>query len=334
MPTAVPTLITLPELRAAHERVRPYVVRTPLIPFALEDFWVKPESLQPTGAFKLRGAFHALLSLGDTERTRGVVAHSSGNHAQAVAYAARQLGIPAVIVMPQDAPALKLEMTRAFGAQVVIVGPASEERAMKAEELSAQRGLTPIPPYDDPRIIAGAGGVGLEILEDLPGVGTVLVPVSGGGLISGVAAALKLQRPEVRVIGVEPEVAADAHDSFRAGQRVVYSAEQVGRTLADGLRVQQLGNLNWAHVQAFVDDIITVGEAELRRAVRDTTLRTRLVTEPSGAVTLAAALYRRPQLGETGPLVAVLSGGNLDPAMLLHLLGGAGVEGKAQVGGP
>ncbi|BDP43993.1 serine/threonine dehydratase (plasmid) [Deinococcus aetherius] len=318
------TLITLEELRAAQTRVRGHVVRTPLVPFPLEEFWLKPESLQPTGAFKLRGAFNALLSLSQEERKRGVVAHSSGNHAQAVAYAAGQLGIPAVIVMPENAPKLKLDMTWAFGAEVIVVGPASEERALKAGELEAERGLTPIPPYDDARIIAGAGTVGLELLEDLPEVGTVLVPVSGGGLLSGVAAALKLQRPDVRVIGVEPEVAADAHDSFKTGQRVTYTAEQVGRTLADGLRVQHLGELNWHHIQAFVDDIVTVSEAELRRAVRDTTLRTRLVTEPSGAVPLAAALYHRAELGGTGPLVAVLSGGNLDPDLLVHLLAGEG----------
>ncbi|GGK42070.1 serine/threonine dehydratase [Deinococcus malanensis] len=322
MPNDTTSLVTLDTIRTAHTRIRPHVVRTPLVPFPLEDFWLKPESLQPTGAFKLRGAFNAMLSLTPEECARGVVAHSSGNHAQAVAYAAQQLGIPAVIVMPDNAPQMKLAMTRAFGADVVIVGPASEDRTRKAEALAAERGLTPIPPYDDARIIAGAGTVGLEILEDLPDVGTVLVPVSGGGLISGVAAALKQQRPEIRVIGVEPEAAADARDSLRSGQLVTYAAEQVGQTLADGLRVQQLGELNWAHVKAFVDDIITVSEGELRRAARDATLRTRLVTEPSGAVTIAAALYHRGELSATGPLVAILSGGNLDPSLLVDLLTG------------
>ncbi|WP_420596501.1 threonine ammonia-lyase [Deinococcus sp.] len=322
MPSAVPAspLIPVQDMQAAQLRLRPYIVRTPLVPFPLEGFWLKPESLQPTGAFKLRGAFNALLSLSPEASARGVVAHSSGNHAQAVAYAAQQLGIPAVIVMPSNAPRIKLEMTQAFGAEVIVVGPASEERAHRAKELTHSRGLTPIAPYDDPRIIAGAGTVGLEILEDLPDIGTVLVPVSGGGLISGVAAALKQLHPQVRVIGVEPELAADARDSLRGGQLVTYSAEQVGQTLADGLRVQHLGTLNWAHVQAYVDDIITVTESELRRAARDTTLRARLVTEPSGAVTAAAALFRRAELGETGPLVAILSGGNLDTNLLLELL--------------
>lgn len=315
-------LITLPDLYAARQRIHGHVVRTPLIPFPLEDFWIKPESLQPTGAFKLRGAFNAILSLTPEERARGVVAHSSGNHAQAVAYAAARLGIPAVVVMPSDAPRLKLDMTRAFGGEVVVVGPASEDRVHMANTLADQRGLTPILPYDDARTIAGAGTVGLEILDDMPALGTVLVPVSGGGLLSGIAAAIKLQRPDVRVIGVEPVEAADAYESFKTGQRVTYSAEQVGRTLADGLRVQHLGDLNWTHVQAFVDDIVTVSEADLRRAVRDTTLRTRLVTEPSGAVTMAAALYHRATLGITGPLVAILSGGNLDPSLLIDLLSG------------
>lgn len=319
-PAAPPALVPLDVIRAASTRIRPHVVRTPLVPFSLEDFWLKPENLQPTGAFKLRGAFNAMLSLTPDERTRGVVAHSSGNHAQAVAYAAHQLGIPAVVVMPDNAPQLKLDMTRAFGAEVVIVGPASEERTEKAAALASARGLTPIPPYDDARIIAGAGTIGLEILEDLPDAGTILVPVSGGGLISGVAAAVKQLHPQTRVIGVEPEEAADAHESFRTGERVTYTAERVGRTLADGLRVQHLGDLNWAHVQAYVDDIITVSETDLRRAAREATLRTRLVTEPSGAVTIAAALFHRNTLGATGPLVAILSGGNLDPSLLIELL--------------
>lgn len=319
---AHPELVTLDAVRAAQERLRGAVVRTPLVPFPLQDFLIKPESLQPTGAFKLRGALNALLSLGPGERRRGVVAHSSGNHAQAVAYAARQLGVPAVVVMPRSAPALKIDLTRALGAELVLVGPASAERAEKAAQLARERGLTPIPPYDDARIIAGAGTVGLEILEDLPEVGTVLVPVSGGGLISGIAAALKGQRPGVRVVGVEPELAADAQASLRGGQRVHWSAAEVGRTLADGLRVQELGELTWAHIRTLVDDIVTVSEDELRRAVRETALRARLVAEPSGAATLAAALYRRPELGETGPLVAVLSGGNLDPELLVELLRG------------
>lgn len=317
--TATP--VTLAEIQAAQTRLSGWVGRTPLVRFPGENLWLKAENLHPTGAFKLRGAFNKLLSLTPEQRARGVVAHSSGNHAGAVAYAARALGIPAVVVMPSGAPQTKLVATRACGAEVVLVGSASEERATKAQELASERGLTPVPPYDDPHIIAGAGTVGLEILEDLPDVGTVLIPVSGGGLISGVAVAIKSQRPDVRVIGVEPEFAADARDSLRAGKRVAWKAADVARTLADGLRVTQLGELTWEHIRAHVDDIMTVSEAQMRRAVRDTALRARLVAEPSGAVTVAAALYGGHSFGP-GPVAAVVSGGNVDPETLMEVLGG------------
>ncbi len=313
-------LVTLADLQAAQTRLTDWVGRTPLVPFPNENLWLKAENLHPTGAFKLRGAFNKLLSLTPEQRARGVVAHSSGNHAGAVAYAARALGIPAVVVMPSGAPQTKLATTRVCGAEVVLVGNASEERAAKAREIAEKRGLTPVPPYDDPQIIAGAGTVGLEILEDLPTVGVVLVPVSGGGLISGVAVAIKSQRPDVRVIGVEPEFAADAQASLRAGKRVAWAPADVGRTLADGLRVTQLGELTWEHIRTHVDDIVTVSEAQMRRAVRDTALSARLVAEPSGAVTVAAALYGGHDFGP-GPVVAVVSGGNLDPETLMELLG-------------
>ncbi len=313
-------LVTLADIQAAQTRLAGWVGRTPLVQFPDRNLWLKAENLQPTGAFKLRGAFNKLLTLTARQRARGVVAHSSGNHAGAVAYAARALGIPAVVVMPSGAPQTKLAATRACGAEVVLVGDASEERAAKAAELARERGLTPVPPYDDPHIIAGAGTVGTEILQDLPTVGTVLVPVSGGGLISGVAAAIKSQRPDVRVIGVEPELAADAQASLRAGKRVAWDAADVARTLADGLRVTVLGELTWDHIRAYVDDIVTVGEADMRRAVRDTALKARLVAEPSGAVTVAAALYGTQHFGP-GPVVAVVSGGNLDAATLITLLG-------------
>ncbi|MFK7602892.1 threonine/serine dehydratase [Deinococcus sp. SM5_A1] len=316
-------LVTLADIQAAQTRLNGWVGRTPLIAFPNENLWLKAENLHPTGAFKLRGAFNKLLSLTADERARGVVAHSSGNHAGAVAHAARALGIPAVVVMPSGAPQTKLAATRACGAEVVLVGNASEERASRARELATERGLTPVPPYDDPQIIAGAGTVGLEILEDLPTVGTVLVPVSGGGLISGVATAIKTLRPDVRVIGVEPELAADAQASLRAGQRVNWDPAQVARTLADGLRVTTLGELTWEHIRAHVDDIVTVSEAQMRRAVRDTALRARLVAEPSGAVTVAAALYGGYEFAP-GPVVAVVSGGNLDVGTLVELLGEEG----------
>ncbi|GGM09865.1 threonine ammonia-lyase [Deinococcus aerophilus] len=315
-----PPLVTPAEIQAAHARLQGRIYRTPLVPFpALPALWLKAENLQYGGAFKLRGAFNKLLSLTPAQRAHGVVAHSSGNHAGAVAHAARALGIPAVVVMPAGAPRTKLEATRACGAEVVLVGNASEERAARAAELARDRGLTPVPPYDDAHIIAGAGTVGLEILEDRPDVETVLVPVSGGGLISGVAAAVKGLRPDVRVIGVEPELAADARASLHAAERVSWEAGEVARTLADGLRVQQLGELTWAHIRAHVDDIVTVSETQLRRAVRDTARRAHLVAEPSGAVTVAAALYGGHDFGP-GPVVAVVSGGNLDLSLLTELL--------------
>src|SRR5829696_8090952 len=255
-------VITPDDLRLAQRRISGVALRTPLVPCprGAEErlLYFKAENLQPTGAFKLRGAYNKISSLSPEERRRGVVAHSSGNHAQAVAYAARALGVHAVIVMPRGAPRVKLDATAAFGAEILFVGDDSAERVRKAEELAAGQGYVPVPPYDDETLIAGQGTVGLEILEDLPDVETVLVPVSGGGLISGISAAMKLSRPEVRVIGVEPELAADARESLKSGRLVEFPADRVGRTIADGLRVRKLGNAPFEHVQAFVDDIIAV----------------------------------------------------------------------------
>jgi threonine dehydratase len=304
--------------------VRGVALHTPLVrcPRGEEDrtLHLKAESLQPTGAFKLRGAYNKISSLSPEERRRGVVAHSSGNHAQAVAYAARSLGVRAVIVMPRGAARVKLDATAAFGAEIVLVGDDSAERERRARELAAEHGYVPVPPYDDETLIAGQGTVGLEILEDLPDVETVLVPVSGGGLISGVAAALKLNRPEVRVIGVEPELAADARASLRSGKLVELPAEQVGRTVADGLRVRRLGDAPFEHVRAFVDDIIAVGEDEILEAMRRLALRVRLVAEPSGAVTFAAHLFHRDELPTTRLNVAIVSGGNVEPHVLARVL--------------
>jgi threonine dehydratase len=313
-------VITLDDVRLAQRRVHGVALRTPLVPCprGAEErlLYFKAENLQPTGAFKLRGAYNKISSLSPEERRRGVVAHSSGNHAQAVAYAARALGVHAVIVMPRGAPRVKLDATAAFGAEILFVGDDSAERVRKAEELAAGQGYVPVPPYDDETLIAGQGTVGLEILEDLPDVETVLVPVSGGGLISGVAAAIKLSRPEVRVIGVEPALAADARESLKTGKLVELPAEQAGRTIADGLRVRKLGYAPLEHVRAFVDDIIAVSEEEILDAMRRMALRARLVAEPSGAVTFAAYLFHRDELPATRVNVAVVSGGNVEPELL------------------
>jgi threonine dehydratase len=312
-------LVTIDAIRAASEQLHGVTLRTPLVAFGAPDdrFLLKAESLQPIGAFKLRGAYVALRSLGPDQLARGVITYSSGNHAQGVSRAARLLGATAVVVMPSDAPDVKRERVAADGAEIVVVGPASDERQRVAEELAQARGLAIIPPYDDDRIIAGQGTVGLEIVEDLPDVALVLVPVGGGGLASGVATAVKSIRPTARVIGVEPELAADAQASFRAGEIVRWPADRVSRTIADGTRTQALGARTFAHLRAYLDDIVTVTEAEIAAGVRLAAERSRLVAEPSGALTVAALAFHGDELGlpgTSGPVVAVVSGGNVDPA--------------------
>ncbi|MFD0685763.1 threonine ammonia-lyase [Actinomadura fibrosa] len=323
-------LVSLPDIEAAAGRLAGVTVRTPLVPFPEPrpepgpergpSLLVKPESLQPVGAFKLRGAYNAIASLPADVRAAGVVAHSSGNHAQAVAYTARALGIPAVLVMPHTTPGVKVDACMALGAEIVYVEPTAEARAETAGKLAAAHGFTMIPPYDDARVIAGQGTVGLEIAQDRPDVDVVLVPVSGGGLISGVSAAVKALRPEARVVGVEPELAADARDSLRAGRPVAWAAEETGRTIADGLRVQRVGDLPFAHLRAHVDGIVTVSEDEIRAAMRRLARETRLIAEPSGAVATAAYLYHRDELPAGTTYVSILSGGNVDPALFLDVL--------------
>src|ERR1700734_3160625 len=285
-------MVVLDDIRAAQARLHGGTGRTRLVEFKLCDedprrLFLKPENQQPIGAFKLRGAYNKVASLGPEERKRGVITYSSGNHAQGVAYAARALGVKAVIVMPDNAPAIKREATAALGAEIVVVGPGSAERQIKAEELAAQRGYVIVPPYNDEQIIAGQGTMGLEILEDLPDVEAVFAPVGGGGMISGVAAAVKLSRPSIKVIGVEPELAGDAQASLRAGKIVHFPAEEVSRTIADGLRTQSIGNINFEHIRRYVDDIVTVSEEEIRDAVRLLASNPATVAEPSGAVAVA-----------------------------------------------
>ncbi len=248
-----------------------------------------------------------------------MISYSSGNHAQGVAYAARALGVKAIIVMPRTAPKNKLDATAGLGAEIVLVGPGSEERRLRAEELATEHGYVIVPPYNDEKIIAGQGTVALEILEDLPGVETVLVPVGGGGLIGGVAAAVKLANPKVKVIGVEPEIAADAQASLRAGHVVTFPAEQVSQTLADGLRTQSIGAINFEHIRAYVDDIVTVTEEEIRQTMRKLSANPHTTAEPSGAVAPAAFLFHADQLPDTKINVAVISGGNIDPQLLRAL---------------
>ncbi|MFT4113850.1 threonine ammonia-lyase [Silvibacterium sp.] len=328
MTSATPSisLVTLETFRAAQDRIRGVAVHTPLVPFPLPgnngiSAWLKDESKQPIKSFKLRGAYNKIAQLTEEERRRGVITYSSGNHAQGVAYAAREVGAKAIIVMPSNAPEVKKQATLALGAEIVTVGAASSDRKVKAEELEREHGYVMIPPYDDPAIIAGQGTCGLEILADLPDVDLVLAPVSGGGLLSGTAAAIKHLRPEVRVLGIEPLLAADAQESFRGGKLVSWPAEMTTRTIADGLRTQSLGDLNFLHVRAYVDDILTVTEDEIREAMRVIVRSTPITPEPSGAVTAAALLFHQNKLLPALKVVAVMSGGNVEPEILKQIVG-------------
>jgi threonine dehydratase len=316
-------MVSLKDIQSAKALLRDVALHTPLLewtsPTDHRKLFLKLENLQPIGAFKLRGAYNKIASFPESERKRGVISYSSGNHGQGVAYAARALGVKATIVMPRNAPPNKLEATAALGAAIVAVGPGSEERRIRAEELAAEHGFAIVPPYNDEKIIAGQGTVGLEILEDLPAVETVLVPVGGGGMISGISAAIKLTNPSIRVIGVEPEVAADAQASFRSGHLVSFTAEQVTQTLADGLRTQSVGPINFEHIRAYVDDIVTVKEDEIDRAMRALSANSKTVAEPSGAVAAAAFMFRAAELPKTNLNVAVISGGNIDPRLLAEI---------------
>jgi len=324
MTLAADALVSLDAIRAAAKRIAGIAVRTPLVradfPGLAGQLWLKAESLQPIGAFKIRGAANKILQLTPDQIKRGVITYSSGNHAQGVAYAAREVGAKAVIVMPSNAPAIKRAATLALGAEVVDVGPASSERLAKAEELVREHGYIVVPPYDDEQIIAGQATCGLEIVESLPDVDLVLAPVSGGGLLSGVATAVKRLRPQAKVFGIEPELAGDTAESFRTGQIVTWPAELTSRTIADGLRTQSVGERNFAHIGAFVDGVLTVTEAEIRAALRAIVSSARLVPEPSGAVSSAALLFHAAQLPPYKKAVAVVSGGNVAPELLAQVL--------------
>lgn len=320
-------LVTLDEIYGAQQRLAGVAVRTPL--YRLErarlrtaklaepdfDIYIKAESEQPIGSFKLRGAYNMVAQLSPEALRMGVITYSSGNHAQGVAYAARALGAKAVIVMPDNTPEIKRAATKALGAEIVMVGPSSSERQARAEELARQFGYAIIPPYDDAAIIAGQATCAMEILEQLPSVDLILTPVSGGGLLSGTGAAAKLTASAVQVWGAEPELAADAKESFEAGRLIRWPAEKTTRTMGDGLRTQSLGALNFEHVMAYVDGIIAVTEAEILLAMRVMLASTKLVPEPSGAVALAAALYHAHELPPVRKMAIVLSGGNLEPEL-------------------
>jgi threonine dehydratase len=312
------TLTTLEAIRAAAERIKPLARVTPLVDLsgaAGRPFFLKCESLQPAGAFKIRGAYNMVAQLTPAQRAAGVITYSSGNHGQAMALAARTLGAPAVVVMPTTAPSVKVEGARTFGAEVIFAGTTSSERRARAEAEATARGLTMVPPFDHEWIIAGQATAGLEILEQCPDVAAVLVPIGGGGLVAGVAAAVKLSRPDVIVVGVEPVGAAAMKASVDAGQPITLPKTE---TIADGLMPVRPGDLTFAHVQKFVDRVITVDDPEIVKAVLWIFAHARLVAEPSGAATTAAVLSGAldAAVAVEGPIVAIVSGGNMSAETL------------------
>ena len=332
-------LIGLRDIEGAKARIAAAAVRTPLVRLSrarlrlagfrelaerMPEIYLKDESAQPIGSFKLRGAYNKIAQLSAEELKRGVITYSSGNHAQGVAYAARALGAKAVIVMPSNAPEIKRAATVALGGEIVLVGTASSERREKAEELAALHGYTIVPPYDDAAIVAGQATCGVEILEQLPGVELVLSPVSGGGLLSGVATGIKLSGGGwgdcgAAGLGMRAGACGDAAESFRTKTLVEWPAEKTTRTICDGLRTQSLGVLNFEHILRFVDGVVTVSEEEIRTAAKVILAATKIVAEPSGAVTLAAALFHAEELPKVRKVVAIVSGGNLEPALRAEL---------------
>ena len=319
--TLVTQLISLDDLTSAADRIAPVAVRTPLLPVdSLSEqlgvpVWIKPEMLQRGGAFKFRGAYNFLAQLTPEERARGVIAPSSGNHAQAVALAAKLFGCRAIVVMPTTVTTAKRGGAERLGARVELAGTTTHDRYERALELVRDEGFTMVPPYDHAWIVAGQGTVGLEIADDLPDVGTVLVPVGGGGLSAGVATAIKLRAPNAKVIGIEPSNAPKLSKAREAGKPVRIPASH---GLADGLLAAEIGDLTFAHHEAYIDDVVRIDDAALRRAMRFLLDRMKLVTEPSGAITLAALM--EGAVSPVGQTVAVLSGGNIEWDGLVALL--------------
>ncbi len=310
--------VTLDEIRAARERIKSAARYTPLIdvPYPPEvssdiRLRLKCENLQPMGAFKIRGAFNMISQLPKENLERGVITYSSGNHGQAVALAAMKLGAPAVIVMPTTAPQVKIDGCKAYGAEVIMEGSTSLDRQRRAEQEAKERGLTIVPPFDHRQIIIGQGTMGLEILEQCPDVGTVFVPAGGGGMASGVAAAIKLSKPSVRIVAVEPEGAPKMTKSLEAGQPITLP---FSKSIADGLMNLRPGDITFAHIRQFVDEVVTVSEGAIATTVGWLFRNSRLVVEPSGAVTTAAVSLGLGDVDLTkGPVVAVVSGGNVAP---------------------
>jgi threonine dehydratase len=321
----------LADVEAARKRLLGIVHRTPITPSATisqltgADVWLKLENLQRTGSFKIRGASNKIATLSPAERERGVVAASAGNHAQGVALGARLAGTRSLIVMPERASLAKVEAVRGYGAELLMHGRDYDEAEAKAHELGAQRGLTFVHAFNDPHVIAGQGTLGLEILEDLPDVETVLVPVGGGGLLAGIALAIKAKRPDVRVVGVEPAGAAKLAESLRKGVVVTIPSAQ---TIADGLAARKIGDLCYRLVREHVSEVVQVDDDDIALAILMLMERAKTLVEGAGAVTLAALLAGRVAV-RPGEKVAVLcSGGNIDVTLLDQIL----QRGLAQTG--
>ncbi|HEX9162360.1 MAG TPA: threonine/serine dehydratase [Thermoanaerobaculia bacterium] len=314
---AAESLPGIETIRAAAERIRQHVHRTPLLPSrslserAGVEIRLKCENLQRAGSFKIRGAMNALLQLTPEQRRRGVVAFSSGNHAQGVALAAKTLGIPATIVMPENSVKTKVEATKAYGAEVVQGGVTAATRDTVAREIAERTGAAVIPPFDDERIIAGAGTLGLEIVEEWEEVATVVTPLGGGGLLSGVALAVTSAKPGIAVYGVEPAAGNDGEQSFHSGRIVSIDPPN---TIADGARTLAIGKRNFAIIRERVKDVVSVDDDVLLDAVKYAMYRTKLVIEPTGALGLAALFSGK--IRPKGPVAVVISGGNLDFSLL------------------
>ncbi|MEE9225212.1 MAG: threonine/serine dehydratase [Bacteroidota bacterium] len=315
-------MVTFDEIQQASRTLDGVAHRTPLLHSSTfnrltgSEVWFKAENFQRIGAFKFRGAYNKISSLNAAEKRRGVIAHSSGNHAQGVALASKLLGVRAVVVMPEDSVLSKVEATRTYGAEVVFCGKEFDDRARLTAELQARYGYVLVHPYDDPKVIAGQGTVGLEILQELPNLEYLLVPVGGGGLIAGSSIAAKRLKPTVKVIGVETEHANDAYQSFRAGKIIRIDRAD---TIADGIRPLSLGSLNFEIIRQFVDDIITVSDDDVIAMMQFFLERTKTLVEPTGAV--AAAALSKNKLSISGKtMCAVISGGNVDMRGLKALL--------------
>src|SRR5215468_9414404 len=318
--------IGIEDIRAAASRLKGRIHRTPVITTRSFDerceqqVFFKCENLQRAGAFKIRGALNKLLSLSDEERRRGVVGFSSGNHAQGVALAARLTGVSAVILMPTDAPALKVSATRGYGAEVIYYDRQTEDREVRARDLVAKTGRILVPPYDDPAIMAGQGTAALELMEEVPDLDALLTPMGGGGLMAGCSTVAKALRPAMKVYGVEADTANDTYLSFKKGERVTIAPPP---TIADGIRNLSPGALTFPINKRNLDDVLLISDKEIEEAVRFLLLRCKILVEPTGAVPAAAVLAGRLPMPKDSRVGIVLSGGNIDPALLVEILGRA-----------